>query len=338
MTALKQYERLESTGLWRASPEAQRRDVHVSFGKASLIIRDHNDTALTHWSLAAVERRNPGIRPALFHPGDDSGEQLELDDPTMIDAIEKVRRTLERHRPKAGSLRLAVLLSIIGMIAGLGIFWLPGALANHTLTVVPESKRIAIGSDLLRQITSLTGETCNSELGSIALTKLTNTVLEGRSVKAHVMRDMARDWINLPGGILLISRRLVEDHDVPDVAAGYMLEAERAKSEVDPLSGLLAETGTRATLQLLTTGEIKEAYIRDYAEVLLAREGPEFDFVELLPYFETAEIPTTPFAYARDITGETVLELIEADPFRGTRSPTLLSDAEWVSLQEICLQ
>ena len=72
MTALNEYDRLETTGLWRESPQAQRRDVHVSFGEASLIIRDRNDTALTHWSLSAVSRGNPGQRPALFHPGDDS--------------------------------------------------------------------------------------------------------------------------------------------------------------------------------------------------------------------------------------------------------------------------
>jgi len=35
MTALDQYVRLESGGLWRADADAQRRDVAVSFGDAT---------------------------------------------------------------------------------------------------------------------------------------------------------------------------------------------------------------------------------------------------------------------------------------------------------------
>ncbi len=35
-TALKQFTKLESTGLWREAPELQRREVIVNFGEASL--------------------------------------------------------------------------------------------------------------------------------------------------------------------------------------------------------------------------------------------------------------------------------------------------------------
>ena len=56
MTALTRYQRIEATGLWRARPEDQRREVVVSLGEATLVITDLNDRALTHWSLAAVLR------------------------------------------------------------------------------------------------------------------------------------------------------------------------------------------------------------------------------------------------------------------------------------------
>ena len=49
MTALKQYQRIEATGLWRPSPDVQRREVVVSIGEATLTISDFNDRALTHW-------------------------------------------------------------------------------------------------------------------------------------------------------------------------------------------------------------------------------------------------------------------------------------------------
>lgn len=85
MTALKQYERLESIGLWRDDPEAQRREVLVRFGEATLVLSDpRSEVALSHWSLPAVERRNPGVLPALYAPGDDALETLEIDDTDMI--------------------------------------------------------------------------------------------------------------------------------------------------------------------------------------------------------------------------------------------------------------
>ena len=56
MTALEQFERLESIGLWKEAADDQRREVIVSFGDASLVLSNHNEVPLTHWSLAAVRR------------------------------------------------------------------------------------------------------------------------------------------------------------------------------------------------------------------------------------------------------------------------------------------
>lgn len=65
MTALNQYERLEAFGVWRETPKAQLRDVVVSFGDATLILTDpRSNVPLTHWSLPAVTRLNPGAMPA----------------------------------------------------------------------------------------------------------------------------------------------------------------------------------------------------------------------------------------------------------------------------------
>jgi hypothetical protein len=100
MTALTKYQRLECPGLWRASPEDQRREVEVRFGEATLILIDpKSGSALSHWSLPAVERLNPGEDPPLFTPGTDALESLELTDPDMIDALQTVRRRSRRQPP-----------------------------------------------------------------------------------------------------------------------------------------------------------------------------------------------------------------------------------------------
>jgi hypothetical protein len=65
MTALSEFERLEAPGLWRPTPEAQRLNVIVSVGDATLTISDMQDRPLSHWSLPALHRLNPGKTPAL---------------------------------------------------------------------------------------------------------------------------------------------------------------------------------------------------------------------------------------------------------------------------------
>ena len=56
MVALKKYDRIESSGIWRASPDAQRVDVVVSLGDATLTIKTTHEQVLAHWSIAAISR------------------------------------------------------------------------------------------------------------------------------------------------------------------------------------------------------------------------------------------------------------------------------------------
>ncbi len=339
MTALKDYDRLESSGIWRESAEAQRKDVGVTFGDASLILKDHTETALTHWSLPAIHRVNPGKRPALFKPAEDADEELEIDDDEMIDAVEKIRKTIEKRRPHTGRLRLAVSTAIIAAIAAIGIMWLPQALVRNTVAVLPESTRLAIGTTLLGHLTRLTGDTCRATLGTTALSRLKTRTLQSKLRKAYIVPELAnRDTLTLPGRLLLLDATLVEDHDSPDVAAGFMLKALTDRRVADPMTPLLEAAGTKSTFRLLTTGQIDDAALKSYAETLLASAEPELMPDTLLAAFKSARVSATPFAYAIDVTGERTLNLIEADPYRGSDAPRLLSDGDWISLQAICTE
>ncbi len=97
MTALNQYQRLEAAGIWRETPQAQARDVIVSFGDATLVLTDpRSEVPLAHWSLPAVMRLNPGKNPARYAPGGvDADEELEIEDDLMIAAIAKLHRVIE---------------------------------------------------------------------------------------------------------------------------------------------------------------------------------------------------------------------------------------------------
>lgn len=347
VTALSKYQRLESQGIWRETPDAQRRDVIVSFGEASLVLSDsRSESALSHWSLPALIRMNPGEMPALFTPSPDAVETLELDDEDMIGAIETVRGVIDSHRPRPGRLRQFLIAGTILTAVLLAVFWLPSALIRHTAQMVPASKRQQIGEMALADLTRVTGPRCAGYPGTRALAKLTDRLFPEGGVHIVVVPGGPVRAAHLPGGILVLRSDLIEDFDGPDVAAGYAL-AERARgAETDPLLGLLHWAGLGATVRLLTTGQMVPKALHGYGEALLRAAGlaPPAHDRALIARFKAEGLPTTPYAKALAATKPPVpgaaaeaARLIAADPFaNGPPPPALISDDSWVGLQGIC--
>jgi len=336
MTALAEFERLEAPAIWHASPDAQRRDVILSIGDATLTITDHRDIAIAHWSLAAIERINPGRRPAVFAPGIDAPERIELSDDTMIRAIDKVRRAVARARPQPGRLRARLIGAVCLAIAAIAVLWLPGALIRYTASIVPDVSRDALGRSLLAEVTRVSGAPCAVPGGDAALQALSARL--GDQTLAHlvVLPAGVTTTAHLPGGYLLVNRSVVEDHESPAVVAGYLLaETERA-ARLDPLEALLNHAGVVAALRLLTTGNLPEGQLSAYAESLLTAPQSDPAPGPLLARFAAARVPSTPYAFAVDISGERTLPLIEADPISPATAPRILSDGSWVALQGIC--
>ena len=120
------------------------------------------------------------------------------------------------------------------------------------------------------------------------------------------------------------------------MAAGYILLEELRSEARDPLADLLQTAGVMASFRLLTTGQIDEGSLGEYALIVLTRTARYPADETIIARFEEVRIASSPLAYEIDITGETTLTLIEADPFRQKSYPALLSDADWVGLQAIC--
>ncbi len=336
MTALEQYQRLESPAIWHPSPEAQRRDVILSFGEATLVIADQRGRALAHWSLPAIERVNPGETPALFRPGPDAEEVVELADEAMIEALMKVRRAIERRRPHPGRLRHVLTAAAVAVVAGFTVFWLPRAMIDYTAAVVPPQKRAAIGESLLESIRRISGKTCETALGRQALTRLHERLLPGQSGRIVVLSGGMPKAEHLPGGIILLNRALVEDYDDPAVVAGFVLAEDQRARDEDPMVRLLSTTGLATSFRLLTRGDIPEATLKAYAEVLMVSEPAPVEDERLVARFAEAGVRASPYAYALDITGETTLVLIEADQLNPDAGRPVLNETDWASLQAIC--
>jgi hypothetical protein len=204
---------------------------------------------------------------------------------------------------------------------------------SHAVKVVPEIKTKAIGQALLGRIERVSGQACATPEASPILAKLAARTDVRQLV---IMRSGVASSLHLPGGIVLLNRSLVEDFEDPAVAAGAVL-AERARAHLhDPLAELLEVGGFLASFRLLTTGELTRETLDRYSETVLAAPRPVLPDDLLLAEFARAAIPSTPYAYALDVTGETTLGLIEADPMAGRALEPVLNDRDWVQLQNIC--
>lgn len=340
MTALHQYERLEASGIWRETPHAQRRDVVVSFGDATLVLTDpRSNIPLAHWSLPAVTRVNPGKSPAIYCPGaDDIDEELEVDDELMIAAIEKVHRAIESRRPHPGRLRGGlVLLAVVAMVAG-AVFWLPPALIRHAAKIAPPAQRAAIGQQVLAEIMQSTGAPCRRPSADPALGRLAARLLppSERVIVLPTKLDVA---LRLPGPITVVGANMMADHPDPQVVAGYILSAQQVAAESDPTLEALNRAGFRATFNLLTTGTLPAKALSGYGEELLSRPVILPDQAALLTRFTDTGIASTPFARAIDPSGETTLTLIESDPYMSNvQTNEVLDAAGWEALRRICAE
>jgi hypothetical protein len=337
MTALTEYQRLEATGTWRNTPDAQRQNVVVSIGNATLVIVDASDLALAHWSLAAVERVNPGVLPAIYKPGPDAVEDLEVADEEMVNAVERVRRSVERGRPKPGSLRMRLTIVTVALLLAAVVIWLPDALLRYTASIVPDAKREAIGAALVSHIKRVSGQPCETPIGSASLLSLGKKLDLANADKILVLPSGVRETAHLPGDYILLNRSVVEDYETSFVPAGFILAETQRASARDPLLHVLKTAGLRPSMTLMTTGNLPDDALGAYAEHMLTQPSEAVDQSKLLGLFTKAQVPASPFAYAIDITGEKTAALIAGDPVAKGEERPLLSDGEWVALQGICL-
>jgi hypothetical protein len=338
MTALKKYQRLECGGLWRETPQDQRRDVLVRFGDATLVLSDpKTGTALSHWSLPAIERINRGEEPPVFAPGADAAESLELTDPDMIAALGTVRQAVQAATARPGRLRGGLLTGTAAAVILAAVLWLPGALVRHTASVVPLAQRAEIGQRALDDLARVTGTNCRSQLGLQALAALSERVFGPLDTPIlYVMPEGVDRPLNLPGDVIILPRRLIEQANGPEAVAGAALvERLRARAR-DPIIPLLEFAGLRETFRLLTTAELPDAALAGYGEAALRQTPLTVPDGTLVTAFETAQIPLAPYALAIAPGEAAAAALAAKDPFKGLSETPLISDEAWLALQGIC--
>lgn len=338
MTALKKYQRLEAPGLWRDAPGARAREVVVGLREATLVLSDpRSEAPLTQWSLPATQRLNPGQMPARFAPGEDAGEEVEIDDAVMIAALETVHRAIERRKPKPGRLRGAILGVTALVVVGVVVFWLPVQLKGYTARMLPAPTREELGDLALADIARLAGQPCKAVAGRQAAAELAARLFPTAPPRIEVLRDALPSPAHLPGNILLLPAALVEGADGPDVIAGHLLvEGLRARA-ADPVDALLGHMGLGATLRLLTSGSAPAEAAKGYGEGFLAAlPGPLPSAEAQLAAFQSAKVSSALYGEATRATNTAAETLIAQDPFALGAPEPVLTDERWLEFQAIC--
>ena len=334
MTALKGYDRLECTGLWRSGPAAQRREVVISFGEATIVLTDMQNRALAHWSLAAVDVQKHAGDKATLRPGADSEESLQIADRAMLEALLKVQKAIYRSRPHPGRLRLILAVSSVMITSVVSVLWGPQAVISYASKVLPEVKRIQLGDALALRIGQLAGPYCSSPEGSRTAEKLVARLNTPARLSLSVLPGQRSRPIALPGGKVVLFENMVTAYDDPAVTAGHMLFALAANQNNDPVRLYLEQAGPLISLGLIASNDLSEAQIDQLAKIALSQPAVPAPRTALSNLFAKAEISVSPFA--RTLSGAEAQDLTAQDPFPTGSPYPVLADGAWLGLQAIC--
>lgn len=331
MTALHEYDRLEAAGLWRDGKDAQRREVIIGLREATIVLTDpKTDWPLTQWSLPAIVRISEAAGFVIFASAEDGLETLEIDDPAMIAALDKLRSVIDRRRRRPGRLRSGLMAVCALTVMALAVIWVPFRLTSFTAARLPEAARSAVGALALKDIQKTTGSACNAHMGQIAAQNLARRINPADPPLILVMRTGLERPTALPGGMILLPDKIVSAAGDPDLLAGIILaELVRARTN-DPLTDILNHAGFVASLRLLSSGALPENALAGYGIALTLTEPAPPDPLLLQEAFALAKVSAGPYLdWANSALGIT-------DPIATGSDPIVLEDADFLGLQYIC--
>ena len=270
MTALEQYTRLETLGQWRESPEAEPKEVIVSFGNATLLLSDVNENPLGHWAMAATLRISLDGSRAVYTPDTEGYETLEIDDAQMVEAIAQVSQVANESTRKTPWFRwffVAFILSA-GVVLAKAT---PDLLRDQAVRMTsPESAR-KLGSDM---VAALELPICREPRADAAKTQLQLRAFPNDDVLLLVTTDITQINI-LPGNIILIGDALLRSLQSADDLAAVMHALIDQNTDNAAVFALFHDSSLRELLDYITSGTLPEARIDQAAQrAIITPIGP----------------------------------------------------------------
>lgn len=310
----------------------------MSLGDATLVLSDpRTDTPLSHWSLPAVIQLNPGAIPATYAPGAEGiDETVQIDDPLMIQAIAKVQGAIATHRAHTGRLRSTLLVVAILAVLGGVVLWMPNVLISHAARIAPPAQARDIGTAILADLETTSGTACARDSGQAVLDWLAPQLV-GPNARIRVLPSPLGGARRLPGDLYVMGNDLLQNAPGPETAVAHLIAARLAVDDDTLRQSAMEQAGLLAALRLMTLGHLPQGALAGHAQTILGNPPPRPDDATLLPALAKARIPAEPYARSIDPTGQAVQSLIQNDTFRTTPPPRpLLTDEQWLALQQIC--
>ncbi len=333
MTALHQYSRLESAGLWRNGPDAQRREVIVGLRDATIVLLDpKTESPLTQWSLPAVMRTGDYEGFVIYASHEDADETLEIDDTTMIAALDKVRAALDRRRKRPGRLRGALKVGVASAVLGVIAIWMPLRLYGFAAQRLPAAAARDIAAQAMEDVITISGSPCTGRAGVQAAADLARRLFPGAPPQIAVLREGLTGPASLPDGTILLPFSLVERADGPETLAGIVLAEHVSAKSQSPMQAALRYAGWFATLRLMSSGALPQGALAGYGPVLAKAAQPPADAAALDAAFAAAQITPAPYASFAQRSDLAPAPAAAPDP----NAAPILEDAAFLGLQYIC--
>lgn len=333
VTVLAKYQRLEAEGIWHRSSDERRRDVIVSVGKTTITILTPTDTTLTHWSLPAMERINPGQMPALYCPEGDASETLELAEDAFVEAVEKVLESVRRRQGRSWNTRRFVFITLLIAVLGGAVFWLPGAMARHTASLLPDAARASIGMSLLSEMDRMTGPPCDAPSGIRALEHLRSRLFGSEVLRFVILPSTLPETAHLPGGTILLADKLLKEMETPEILAVHVLAEDIRRNDGDPVVRLLHVAGIKAVLVLLTQGTVPDEAVVRMAEHVVTTVPSPVPTDVLMDRITAVGMTIRASADLKDVPGQSTASVATAV---APATLPVLDDGDWIALQGIC--
>jgi len=280
MTALAKYVRLEALGLLRENPDGPPREVVVSLGKTTLLLKDLDERPLGHWALAGVVRLGADGNATTYSMTADGAETLTIRDRDMVEAIAALARPGLAAPPTAPRRRLPLMpLVVLAAIAALAVA-AARLIPAEAARLVPPARAAELGDRLLILLVERGGPPCANPDALRALDSLVARLAPDAPPRPRLVPLGPARAALLPGNTLVLDPDLVRTAP-PEVIAGWAALA----LERDPLADLLAAAGPLASLRLLAGGDPGDAALARAADALTAAPAapPPLPAVDLDP-------------------------------------------------------
>lgn len=337
MTALDAFDRLEATGIWRLRPEDEGIDVLVAFGEATVTftkIEDGLDVPLTHWSLGAIKKLSDTENDAVYGLRGVDTETLTVSDQTLREALDKVLEQGGGPKHSRSTRSRFWIFPILLALLALGYFFIPGVVHKTALRMISPERAAILAGEMVPMIEERTGPACTSPEANKILSNLADRLHPGDPIELRVHDLGDANVISLPGGLVLLDRRVVEQASSPEQIAAWAALGIAGIAQSSAISGLFERDGLVDGLRFLATGHLHQT-AKNRAVNRMLINAPTVDdetAQNAAQILKNANINTLP------LTQILVKENpeIQLENFTPENSDTIMDIGDWGNLQRIC--